>query len=71
MLSGLYFQFFNVDADFRRAHLNDLLKDYFDVFEKYLKDAKIEMTFEQVGDCGLTKLGRYKNFLNDSDTIQN
>jgi hypothetical protein len=27
--------------------LHDLLKDYFDVFVRYLKDADIEMTFEE------------------------
>jgi hypothetical protein len=37
----------STDADFRRAHFHDLLKDYFDVFERYLKDAGIEMTFEE------------------------
>ena len=43
-----YFLSLATDADFRRAHLQDLLKDYFQVFNTYLKDADIDMTFDQV-----------------------
>ena len=43
-----YFLSLATDADFRKAHLQDLLMDYFKVFNPYLKDAEIEMTFDQV-----------------------
>ncbi len=29
------------------AHLPELLRNYFDVFQTYLKDVQIEMTFEE------------------------
>ena len=43
-----YFLSLATDADFRRAHLQQMLKDYFEVFSTYLKDADIDMTFNQV-----------------------
>ena len=43
-----YFLSLATDADFRRAHLQQMLKDYFEVFSTYLKDADIDMTVNQV-----------------------
>ena len=31
-----YFLYINTDKDFRRSHMNDCLKWYFDVFSSYL-----------------------------------
>lgn len=42
-----YFLAGATDGDFRREHLHDLLKDYFQVFQVYLVESGISLTFEE------------------------
>ena len=42
-----YFLAGATDGDFRREHLHDLLQDYFQVFQVYLVESGISLTFEE------------------------
>ena len=53
-----YFLYSSTDREFRDQHLNDVLRDYYDNFSKYLVMEEVHVSFEEFRqEMNSTRLG--------------
>ena len=53
-----YFLYSSTDKEFRDQHLNDVLRDYYDNFSKYLVMEEVHVSFEEFRqEMNSTRLG--------------